>query len=874
MVMTNEREPKPVIPPELRDIPLQPEHLERNPADPFTKVNVGHLDMDTIGAYCIARSTGLISVDAALAEKQRPATAELTDGYTLNLETTALPLPTVKELEPVRKQLLSLGLDTSSIDEAIAQARNRERTHVTPEQYNSSQGNITHTGEQKYTAAAQMWALTGRKPEITKFAQYLQMVEVTRQFAKKRSTRPLPTFAQLVDRILVANTPTKGQQRSPEQIRAILDESYALYQHAIAQQSEFSQGIDVSGSRFTTYETAIQSAITEQRALLEQLKFEGSLDTPAGVRVGLFDAREAGEKGAFGKINQLRDEHGRLVSEVTVLRGADLAEGQFEIKIAAHRSLTDKVDLQLLAKTLNAFEVVKGQITVHPGDDFGGHITIVGSPRESGTTFDAKTIQAVVCEYFEQVQPPDKVLMKFAEERGWNGAHVVYVEGIGDYRVPERAIRYFDTESTSLTPELHESGVYGDKIKLVRVSQIDFEHNQVLSDQALLDRYITDGQADKALRILGSLSPEEQKDIMDIPEYALSVWSAAVQQPRALGRLYCPLESNYFALRVDEMNLWMTSPEDKAAARFNRTDSPTRLFDTVILQEAKKQLSPSDFAQNLKQILATGAIREAFSQGKIYGGLLSEALALATDTTELSAQQNWSAEKIKAAHGPTEVMESMRTFIVQELSTAEIQYLIQFIEEKLYYLPPTDLEGANAAGAQFVERLRPLLEAIRQRPDIKAILEKPKSEEMLVEKLDDNHTRQVVILEVGRQFNMRDKVAKTVRQETKGEKQGWNVYINRGGVLNKQEELLKIKDRVVTEVEALQRAKPTAQIELYIQCPVSLSANIAHELGSLGLKIKFGQWINGAYTLLPTAALERAQMSQMNNPIEQILTVN
>ena len=73
------------------------------------------------------------------------------------------------------------------------------------------------------------------------------------------------------------------------------------------------------------------------------------------------------------------------------------------------------------------------------------------------------------------------------------------------------------------------------------------------------------------------------------------------------------------------------------------------------------------------------------------------------------------------------------------------------------------------------------------------------------------------------------------------------------------------------EIRRLHKENPNAQIEVYMQATMSVSANIGYSLASEGIKVQFGQWLNGTYHITPNPVFNSSTEEKQHNPITQQL---
>ncbi|MBU1118285.1 hypothetical protein KKH43_00185 [Patescibacteria group bacterium] len=838
------------VPPELKGITLSPEHFAKKEGESFSRAILGHIDMDTLASYCLARDLGYISAQTPIEVKQRTKKDDLTSPDVLAIEVQGEKVPTLMELETLKKQLAGVGLETGSIDTRI---QFLEEEGVTPEQYNAKQGTITHTGTQKFTATAQLFALTGSKPEYQNIALLIQQSEETRTF-KHKMKRSGRGFIQIVDQIIKKYTP-KGKTISPENLEPLLNEVYDLFTYIQETGLEFTDNIplDMPASdskeaqllfaekqdRFSAYLEAMQAETETRNEELKGLELVRMNETATGLRVALFDATHVETKGVFGNINQLQDEEGRRLSDVTVLIGKSPQKERYQVKIALHKSLQGKIDLSLLAKVLNIKEVLKGKIVLEEGsEEFGGHNKFIGTPKREGTTIHPNEIFELVTEYLSEKHLSEKELLDFATSQGFKGTRIVFVPGTGDNGFPEKALQFVDGESTSLSPELYSAGMYGDTLKTVRESQINVTEGTLYTDLELIDRYNENGQRARALKLIYSLEKEERDTLLANPEFQEKVILELLQNPSFGEKIYCPERNTYFNLPSEKLFAWLTTPEDKAMFQFLEKNSASSFIDHLIVEKVIHE--GAEFSDKLQKILQQKPIREAFSQGEQYGNLLTCALAYASKTNPLFFDREKIDPPYQKFDIDKETQHAMAEFIARELSTEEIKTIWVLIHEK-----KTDLQGEKRE--EFEKNVNDLLNLIKERPDFNAIEERSFYEKVTVEKEETKNPHQTYIIELGRRSNM----AETLRTQlaARGGEAEINFSLSRNGLLMNVHEQTYIEEQILEEIMRTYRATPEAQFDLYIQAPQSLIANLGLKLGQKNIPIRFGQWIQGLFYL-------------------------
>lgn len=861
------------LPSELQNIPLNEKDFELEPGKHLEAhtVYMGDFDMDTAMGYCIARHQGYVQPEAKLIIRNHAVPQEMAaDPGVLKIEASIdAPAETNteeerKELEIERRVLQRLQQPTHDVD-----ARLKALTETTAEQRMAKRGVVSHTGEQQFCAAAQLFALTGREDALKYVATYTQMVEVTRSFPRVQMERSVgPTLTQLVYAIKEKYAPQGGIKA--EVIPQMMEEIYQLFQHAVAQGENLFQGIPLQGTPFAEYATTIQQKKERQREQLQDIRIEQALETATGVRVAMVDGT-ATTSGAFAKLKNMVDEHGRPLAEVTVLRGAD---GQ--VKVNVHDQIKN-IDLLQLAGILNAKEIGKGEIELSADNKFGGHDVkkkrsgaagsqIIGSPRETGSSLRPEEIFAIVTEYIEQPRPTKKDLEAFASDTGMKGAVVVSVPGFGPRAVPELGIQYVETRSAQVDPTLASGGVYGDRLRMVRASQIDFAEKRVRSGRELFEQYLRSGQSERSLKMLTQIGDQDRAELLQSPAHLNALWERTVNNPRAIPEVYAPVGREYLAPHFKQMNVWMGTDEDRARASFVNPESARYMFDTTVMDYERTHRAPGEFAAQLQQMLRHPEIRAQFSSGRIFGRLLTEVLAIATQTETVSPYQRWKPEDIaQSERWPEELAGEMREYIVGELSVQEVRYMRATVERQLRNI------ADPAARAQFIERMRPLVEALKTRPDYADIIAEDAAEHTHIERRADTHPQKVVLLQIGNRegADMKGGVEKRVRQ-LYPDKNSWDTSISRDAFLANREELLHIVNSTVMEVEALARQEETQTVDIYALCPISILALVADRLANRGIHANYGQWINGVYELFRPEELERALPQRTPSEFEQL----
>lgn len=858
----------PKLPEELQGIPLSKAdfELEKGKERRFRKVILGDIDVDTVVGYCIARSKGIIdkNTEVVITNREVPA-EEINDPAVLTIE-ASLPAVagtiSVERLQEAKETLLSLGLPTTEIEKRIADAQTQ-----TPQQERAKRGIVSHTGTEQYCAAAQLFALTGADPRLAHIAAYAQRIEVTRRFPRVKKAEIVgPTFVELMYAVIEKHKPHGGIKK--EQIAPLLDELQLLFEHTVSQQEKILNGIAVGGTPFTSLAETIEKKRMKQSELLEQIKIEQRAETSTGIRVVLVNGTES-DRGAFGKLNTLFDENGRALAEVTVLKGAD-----GKIMISVHKSLQSKrIDLLQLASILNAEEIAKDEIVLDTSNQFGGHDVkegkaksqIIGSPRETGTTLKPEHVYDVVFEYIDQQRYTKEELEAFAERQGWKGVLIVPVEGSGAMRVPELCIRYVDTKSAAATPELSLSGVYKKRVRVLKESQLNLAEGRIMTDTELFEGYLKNGQADRALKILERFSATEREALLGNEQYRTTLWQRIISEPRFLRELYCPLTREYFSTHPDKNNAWIETTLDKATASYLHPHSGRFIFDTMIINGQRNTLTSEEYSRDIQQMLLAEPVREEFSQGRIFGRLLTEAFSIATNTQSVDPYTQWNAQRLQPGKVTTAEQQNMIEWMMNTLSTEEVRYLRQLIEEKIQNTP---VDSNDTHMLAFVERLRPFITALKKREDWSAILEQQSQNKTSIERKKDSHHRKVVVLEIGRQANMVQNVERTIQEYIPG-KQSWNVAIRRGEFLGSREALLDIVRETIEEIQTLATENETTEIDLYAQCPISVLGLIAYECGQQGVKANFGQWINGQYQLFTPAEIR--ELKNQNHPVFTLL---
>lgn len=797
----------------------------------FSHVVLGHLDTDTLSAYVIARDAGHINPDAKITIAQRTKKENLEKADTLTLEVAQIPTPNNEDLLQAKKTLESLGLPTTELERKMSLF-----SETNQDAYNAQIGNITHEGDQINTAAKQVFQLSGSNINHEALAEHLQEIEVTRNLRVRKNERIGPSYAQIVNQLIKKHR--TGGRMTKEQTQELLDDCYELFQHIKTLDTELKFGIPVKGTPFNFVNDRLKKESEEQRELLKTISFLDSKTSINDIRIGLVDAGEA-QRGVFGKINSLRDENERPLSEITVLKAAERDNGSHEVKIAIHKSLKGEISLEMLAKTLNAFEVARGTTTLED-DKFGGHyMQIIGSPRERGTTFSAEKIFEMVLEYADQYRYSEDELLDFADRAGLKGARMVFVPGLGKHGVPERAIEYTDTESTEISPELYRSGIYGDLRKVVRESQLELESNSILTPQAHITRLMAI-RPEQALKYVQTLPKSEQEKVA----YNLILGSTTLlENIEAIATLYTPERNDYLAIPADKLPPWVKSEKDKAASLFSHPESVGNMFEKKVLQTIYKGESKEQCAHVIKSFLEHPSIRDAFSDGEIYGSLDHYALSLATGIDVSTFKEREPINELILNEIPLSVSANMAEFISKKLSTTEIKRILQLIEKT------GELVSDNAR-PRFENAVRPLLEQIGSRGDVEQLRNRELLPGAQIEVHTDTHSRQVVIIEIGRDADMKQAIAEMLQQQTGGEKQQANLTISRLGVIEDSSEESQIEQQAIQEIENLFLDKPEgSEIEIYIQGPATISANVAIAIGKAGIDARFGRWKDGQYVL-------------------------
>jgi|GEM_PF-2751341 len=859
-----------MLPLELQGIELSPDNFAKKEGEQFQKVVLGHLDMDTLASYCIARNSGFVAAETPVEVKQRTKEDDISSPDVLTVEVQGEKIPSIKELHALKKQMRGFGLDTTAIDEKINILKTSK---ATPEQYNASLGNITHTGEQRFTAAAQLFALAGSKPEYQNLALMIQQSEETRSFKKKKKKEGR-SFNQLADQIIKKYTPTKGKM-PPEDLQTLLNEVYDVFSYVKDSGLEFTDNIpldkpattsqesqklfDNTKDRFAEYFATMQAEAEKRKEELQGLELLASKETPSGTRIALFDGQKVEAKGVFGKINQMTDDTGRRLSDVTVLIGKSPKEGHHQVKIALHKSLEGQIDLAPIAMFLNLQQVLKGDLKLESGtEEFGGHTNkFIGTPRRQGTTIPPQEIYNLLFEYLEEEHHTEEELLEFAKnfefekdgekQIGLKGARVVYVPGTGEYGIPERALQFVDVESSSLSPELYESGAYGEKLKTVRESQIDFEQQKILTEQELVENYFASNQVEKALKVAMNLPQKEAFDILSKPSFQDKLFTALTNNPAFAKMIYCPEESHYFDLPAASYPNWATSPEDKATFRFMNGSSASHYVDTYALtsQEMRTISNPEVYLESLQQILLSKPIRESFSADHIYGHLLEKVTAFATRTNPNFFRRERENPVYSRLLIDPAISDEISAFIANKLSTAEVRYISILLNERESLLKGQKLK-------EFSKEKDKLMELIGHREDFKEFaLDKPYPNVSIEiqDPPDIENRRKILTLEVGRHSNLRQNLQELLAKDRFDDKESIDASFKRNGFVTNPSEQSYIVGQLVEAVLNINSREPDSKFEIYVQAPIDMVASLAYQLGQKNIDIRFGQWKQNRYVL-------------------------
>lgn len=821
-----------------RESTLKPELWENEHGEKkeFSKVILGHLDTDTISAYCLARDGGHISSNSEIQIANRTKKGNLENAQILTLEVARTKIPSVRDLQRTKETLESLGIPTTEIDTALETFKSTNE-----DEFNAKIGNITHEDNQMQTATMQVHMLTGSRNENKNVAELVQSIEVTRDLRIKKNEKVGPSYAQVVNQIIKKHTPEKGRMPKESQ-QQILDECYSLFQNIKNSAINPRYGIPVEGTPFEFVTESLREESKRQQELLKTVNLEKVRESGVNeYRIGFADGSGA-ERGVFGKINQLRDEDGRPLSEVTVLKAAQKESGANEVKIAVHKSLQGRVNLEMLAKMLNAVEVSRG-ITMHEDDRFGGHyLQFIGSPKESGTSLKPEEVYNMVVEYFEQHHIEDEEILEIAESIGLKGARIIYMPGLGPAGLPERGLEYIDTQSTALSPELYGAGVYGDLRKTVRESQIDTEVGQILTNEAYITQLASNNHPEKALKFIQSLPAEEARMLMS-SDLVSEMWAKIAENPSHIFQLYTPERSDYLTPKKSRTE-WKKSRKDLSKEQFSYPESIGALFEKNFIEDRLFNDAQSDkeIAATIIKLLDDPRIHDAFTSGEIYGSLHIYALAIATGLKPEIFKNPSTQTRIETTPISSELSQEMYQFIVTDFSTAETKYIISLIEKTRKRIPESE------AGL-FEEALAPLLSELASREDIESIRERTSFEAITIENNPDNHPRQVAIIQVGRSSNMKDIIGSKLSTETEGEKSLANFILEREGLIEPEEEEYILETSLESIENIALNAPDGAQIEVYIQAPLSLATQLATEAAKRGIDVRFGTWKDGEYQL-------------------------
>lgn len=841
------------LPQELQGIDLSPENFAKKEGESFKKVVLGHLDMDTLASYCLARDNGFINEKTEINVKQRIKKDDLTSPEVLTIEVQGEKIPNIQELQDLKKQLQNFGLDTTDIENRI-QTQKQEK--LTPEQYNAKLGNITHTGEQKFTATAKLFALTGKKPEHQDLALLIQQSEETRTF-KRKKTREGRSYNQIVDQIIKKYLPESGNI-SPADLPFLLDEVYDLFTYVKENNLEFTDNIPLETpasntdpaksafqerkEKFARYLDAMKRETEKRKEELKDLKLLDTKETPTGLRVTLFDGQKIEVQGVFGKINQLTDDEGKRLSDVTVLVGRSPKKDRHQVKIALHKSLEGRIDLAPLAMVLNLREVLKGDITLEEGsEEFGGHTSkFIGTPKKEGTTIKPEEIFDLVTEYFFEERHTEKELLDFAAANNLKGARVIFVPGTGEKGIPERALQFVDVESSSLSPELYGAGMYGEKLKTVRETQIDFKDNKFLSAKELVEKYFENNQFDKALKVAVSLPKEEAFRILANPSFQDEIFKELVLNQAFAAKIYCPEQEFYFDLPKNSYPEWVKNDKDRAAYRFIEESSASFFVDTFVL--AANQVNLENFTASLKNILNHEPIRKSFSKGQIYGHLLETATAYAMGVNPHFFRREETNPRFNKILQSQNSAEEMTAFIANQLSSAEAGYILGLLEEREALLKGQELE-------EFRSLKKNLVEKIQSRTDFKEIKKIKPYPEVSIETQETSEKRKVLTIEIGRQSHLKEQIEEKLKNDPKENKKQVDVALIRNGFVLNPSEQTYIEDQIVESVLNLHGQDPENEFEIYVQAPLDFIANISYQLGKREIKVRFGKFKQGKFVL-------------------------
>ncbi|MBU1118538.1 hypothetical protein KKH43_01500 [Patescibacteria group bacterium] len=844
----------------------------------FNKIVLGHFDLDTVGAYIVALKEGLIDLKTPIDIQKSPKKAEIADPTVLMIEAAR------KEDYPDASMLESQAttLEAQGLTDIAAEIRKRiPEFDLTKEQYNATLGNITHTGSEEASATAQLFALTGQNPEMLDFASYVHVTDTSGK--PQRTKKDGNTFAELIHAIKDKYAP--GGRFKKENLSAAMQEIVALYDFVTSSNQDFFQRISINepgGEQFQKYPTQIEQKKIALRETLKTTEVVDIKETATGAQIML--ATTEAPRAVFAQLRRLHDFDGYIVLNSQAEAAALSKEGKpnrYVVKISGPTK--GSADLAPLADALNAMQLVRGGINlrdvrlVEEDSDhvsevaFGGHANFIGTPLNEGTTIKPEHIFALIEEYFSQERPNEKELAGVLSANGINPKNTAidYIAGIGEFHLPELAATYVKTSSGENPPvkqSFIRSGYYenqGLEVITVRSEQIDTTENRIIPDDEMVRRFLETNQPEKALTFLFTKPlTKERKALLENKEIQRNVWQAALTSPEFAKKIYCPLESNYFALDPRDLPPLAVSDKDKAKQRFfaaNDEKSPSYYVDTTVLASMRESLTPEEYFAGIQNILQSKEVRDANTHGQIFGRLHKELIALVSNL-DSATLDNPKAPQRSKTETSQELQKDIIDFITHDLSHKEMQYLLETINTLILKASKVP-SGTDTLQSDIIStNLNQLQNALAQQLGILRSAETESSfPNITIETNKDTHPRKVVTVEIGRRDEkygrMATRIAKQLQEETGTEenpKHLCNVSIERPGFATDQE-ILDITTRAIEGITALAKENPTTEIEVYLQAPQEAVANIFSEIAKRGINARLGKWDTktGRYVLTP-----------------------